>query len=302
MGAAAVAAGRVRVAIIFADGHQLAVQYYVHPDAKDHVEHYTTALSDKQFYTEANDAFSRSPSYLNFDRRLHGNQGGVILQNNLAWIAGLSDECGAGPAVAMAIKNLYAPTRAGVEELEMYVHGTLWGTDSSRAALRTVQDGSYGVRASMFYSGLSGFNYTVAPCWDKVRSQTRWRSYNYPHVTIVYWSLYRIARNYPNLNLTQTPWLWYMQQAANTTIIGLQKQGTFSQFGLMAGSCWIELLHDLRAEATATTTTTGAAGATPPEWAGWASQAADELEAFMRSRVGQSQTIAPLPFSKRSNI
>lgn len=48
----------------------------------------------------------------------------------------------------------------------------------------------------MFYSGLPNFNYSGHPCWDKARSETRWRSYNYPHVTALYWSLYRLARNY----------------------------------------------------------------------------------------------------------
>jgi hypothetical protein len=100
--------GRARVLFTFTDGMDLAVQYYTHPDSAEHVEHYSATLATKQWYTNQSDQFSRAPSYLNYDRRAsasaetgltNSSNGGVILQNDLAWIAGLSDECGAGCAM-----------------------------------------------------------------------------------------------------------------------------------------------------------------------------------------------------------
>ena len=83
----------------------------------------------------------------------------------------------------------------------------------------------------MFYSGKPGYHYAVDPCWDRPRSLTRWRSYNYPHVTIVYWSLYRLARNYDGAALgLARPWQWYLRQAVNTTL-GVQRHGGYNQFG-----------------------------------------------------------------------
>lgn len=202
-------------------------------------------------YTNGADAFSRSPAFLNWDRRARGGAGGVILQESRAWIAGLSDECGAGPAVAIAAKNAFDPAESEVDMLVRYIDETLWGSPLDRSANLTVQDASYGVRASMFYADKPGFPYTVKPCWGRTRSETRWRSYNYPHVTVVYWAMYRVFRNHCDWG-NGRGWEWYLGMAVNTTLQGMAAQGKFNEFGLMAGTVWSLLLGDLDAEATAT--------------------------------------------------
>ena len=120
--------------------------------------------------------------------------------------------------------------------LSAYVEGPLWGTASTRASGSTVQQSDYGVHASIFYSGNPKFNYTCRPCWNHARSLTTWRSYNYPHVTTVYWALYRIAREYGDsssssaaLALPRT-WQWYLSQAANTTLLGVMTHGTYNEY------------------------------------------------------------------------
>ncbi len=88
----------------------------------------------------------------------------------------------------------------------------------------------------MLLSSVSGANrYTVQPCWDKSRSQTTWRSYNYPHVTAVYWSLYRLARTHTFPSAALANWAFYLAQAINTTR-GMATLGGYNQFGLMVGS------------------------------------------------------------------
>jgi len=61
------------------------------------------------------------------------------------------------------------------------------------------------------------YKYTIDTygAWPERRSRTTWRSYNYPHVTVVYWVLYRLSRLYDNL-VTAHPWEWYLSQALNT--------------------------------------------------------------------------------------
>ena len=73
---------------------------------------------------------------------------------------------------------------------------------------------------------------------------TKWRSYNYPHVTTVYWVLYRLARQYDAL-VTAHPWEWYLEQALNTTL-GMRALGRYNSEGLMVGSVWVFLLSDLQ--------------------------------------------------------
>lgn len=273
--------GRVRLELTYSDAMTQVIQLYVQPDADLLVQRYTNTLRTRQWHDDPADAFHRTAAILNWDRDggRHGRGGGQILQESRAWIAGLSDECGAGPAVAMASKNLFSPRADEVALLERYVDEVLWGRgEAQRLAHQTVQSSDFGVRASMFYAGLHGFNYTVSPCWDEARSLTTWRSYNYPHVTIVYWSLYRVARHY-GLAMRHS-WSWYLGQAVNTTLLGVARHGRYNDMGLMAGSVWRSLLHDLRREGSAT--------------AAWL-DAASHIEAFMRSRA-EVWARQPFPF------
>jgi hypothetical protein len=106
------------------------------------------------------------------------------------FVVGLSDEAGAGSALAMAVAlgrsgDAAGPDPAAVAQLATYVNRTLWGTklDGTGVAV-SVQQPSGGVRASMFYSGQPSFKYNVSGCWDRPRSETLWRSVLYISSTI----------------------------------------------------------------------------------------------------------------------
>ena len=76
-----------------------SMQYFVHEEASALVSKFANFLSTKAWFDpEDEDAFYRSPSFLNWDRR----RSAVVLQEKRAWISGLSDECGASPGVSMA--------------------------------------------------------------------------------------------------------------------------------------------------------------------------------------------------------
>ena len=40
-----------------------------------------------------------------------------------------------------------------------------------------------------------------------------WRAYNYPHVTAVYWALYRLGRHHSPPLARRKGWQWYLEQA-----------------------------------------------------------------------------------------
>ena len=283
--------GRVGVTVVYRGGVEAAaaatsisqrIHYYVLPDLQQHALSYARHLSADTYYTDNGDAFGRAPAFLNWDTRAAGGgwdrggvRGGRILQDQKAWIAGLSDECGASPAVGVAMSVLHLPQRSLVAQLEAYVDGTLWGGVQSKE--------DFGVHASLFFSGKAGFDYTIDTwgTWDEGRGLTTWRSYNYPHVTVVYWVLYRLARQYDGL-VSAHPWDWYLGQALNTTL-GMKALGRYNGLGLMVGSVWVHLLSDLHEEA---------AVADAPSWL---RQGAEELEGFMASRAA-AWSKSPFPF------
>jgi hypothetical protein len=96
-------------------------------------------------------------------------------------------------------------------------------------------------------------------CWSLPHSLESWRAYNYPHVTVVYWSLYRASRYATPLLATRQPWEWYLRRAHATAMAvyrwggdpWTKKQGGgvgTAQWGLMVGSIFELLLTDLERE------------------------------------------------------
>jgi hypothetical protein len=136
--------GPVQLLVTYADGLVQTISYYVHPDSREQAARYASALSEDYWYNVTGDAFDRAPSFMNWDTRLtpptglssgstsgdsgsgdsgssggqvstdEASEGSWILQDHHAWVSGISDECGASPAVGMAIKNMLDPDQRQV--------------------------------------------------------------------------------------------------------------------------------------------------------------------------------------------
>ena len=249
--------GRARVTLTFVDGQKQFLQYKAILPAATQVRNMGRFHAQKQWFVDANDPFGRNHSFMPYDRE-HNK---IVLQRQNSWPVGLSDEMGAGPSVAMAMKNLGQPDAGEIALLESYVQDTLWGR---------LQNLDYGVKASLFFyepSKVPNYKYEFNSGWDKARGETTWRAYNYPHVTVVYWALYHLARDHRGLVKAQN-WQWYLDHAFHTAMAMQAHSGGsargLDQFGVMAGSVFPELLRDLKRE-------------------GWNDKAA-QLEAYMKTR------------------
>jgi hypothetical protein len=233
--------GRCRLALTYADGTRQFVHYFVTLPAATQIANLGRFHATKQWFTDPADPFGRTYSYLPFDRRT----GSLVTQYDPTWMVGLSDEMGAGPNLLMAMKNLAQPDATQVKQLERYVDNALWGH---------LQGPDYGIRASLFFydpKALPDFAYTVRGGWNKARTETTWRSFNYPHQAAVYWCLYRLARDHAGL-VTAHPWDWYLRQAQKTAMaMGTHAgppPGGLQQFGQMVGDVYLNILDDCRRE------------------------------------------------------
>ena len=240
-------AGRCRIVITYTNAVRQYVHYTIIPSQYDQVRRMARFHESNQWYDDSSDPYGRTYSYMSYDNEA----GEKVLREQRSYISGLSDEPGAGPNLAMAIKNLMAPDPAQVKHLEQYVNNALWG--------RLQYTNNYGIRASLFYG--TG--------WNKRRTETTWRAYNYPHQAAIYWCLYRLARNYDGL-VTSRSWEWYLRQAYKTGLALKEHCGRddflfLSQYGLMVGSAFPEILKDLQRE----------------KW----SDEAETFESFMKSRA-----------------
>jgi hypothetical protein len=261
--------GRFRLVVTYADGRVQSIGYRTIKPETQAIADMGRFLFHQQWFDEPNDPFHRSPSIITYDNEA----GKQVTQDSRVWIAGLSDEAGAGSWIAAAMKEYLDPSPEEVSKLESYVDGVLWGDLQNSDG-----DHKYGVHKSLFFyqpALVPGFtydptlNWTSWTSWNKKAADDVGRSYDYPHVVAAYWSLYHIARNSKGI-VVKHPWDWYLNQAFETSLAMRSQAPYYTQFGQMEGTVFIRLLQDLKDE-------------------GWTDKAA-KLEAVMRTRADHWKT------------
>ena len=246
--------GRARLAISYDDGATQTIHYDVTKPAREAVADMGAFLTTKAWFTDTTDPFHRAPSVMNYD---HAHDR-IVMQDTRAWIAGLSDEGGAGAWLAAMMKEYAEPNAAEIHKLEQFVDQVVWGQLQYTEGPRM-----YGVKKSIFfyqpdllpnYRYMPG-NWTTWTSWNQQQAFAVDRAYDYPHVVAAYWSMYRLARNHPGL-VTSHPWQWYLDHAFNTVKYmtgGFAQPGQrggvgYVNVGLMDGDVFVLLLDDLKRE------------------------------------------------------
>jgi len=265
--------GRATLSITYADGEVQAIPYFITKPLEQVMADLGRFSTTRQWFDDPTDPFGRAPSVMTYDRQA----GKIVTQDQRVWIAGLSDEGGAGAWVAAFSKQLDNPDAAEIAKLERMVDQTLVGR-------LQVADGEHagGVRKSLFYydpAALPAYydpqlNWKTWASWSKTHAEDLGRSYNYPHVAIAHWVLYRLARNHEGL-VKAHDWRWYLDHARMTVVAMMRDAPEYAQFGQMEGDVFVDILKDLRRE-------------------GLKAQA-DEVEALMKQRADHWKTL-PYPF------
>jgi len=239
--------GRARLTVTYKDGTVQTIQYFVIKPAAEAVADMGHFLMTKQWFADTNDPFQRAPSAITYDREANG----PVLQDSRVWIAGLSDEGGAGAWLSAVMKQFVQPDKQELLKIQQFVDDVIWGRLQSK-------DGpyAYGVRKSLFYYQPDqlphhyyneSFDWKSWTSWNKQASEAVDRSYDYPHVAAAYWVLYRLARNHHDL-VTNHPWDWYLNQAYETSMAMTKYAQDLAVFGQMEGTVFVAILSDLRHE------------------------------------------------------
>jgi hypothetical protein len=239
--------GRSRLTVTYADGLKQTIHYNVVKPEGEIVRDMGSFLTNEQWYENPDDPFKRHLSVISYD---YGTMKQVD-QDGRVWVAGLSDEGGAGSWLAAMMKQLIQPDAEELVKMQQFVHKTLWGGIQYSEGNK-----KYGVRKSMFYYDPANMpegtyskdiNYGSWAAWNKRDSESTGRSYNYPHVSAAYWVMYQLARNHKDL-VTGETWEWYLQQSFHTAIAMVEQAPHYAQFGQMEGTIFFLILLDLQRE------------------------------------------------------
>ncbi len=239
--------GRSRLTIRYENGLEQTISYFVIKPESQVVADLGHFLMTKQWFVDPNDPFHRSPSVMTYDRQANA----IVTQDSRVWIAGLSDEGGAGSWLAAIMKEFGQPDKEELDKYEQFIDGVLWGgiqykkdeyRNGVRKSLFYYQPGD--VLGSYYRDDLDWGSWTS---WDKEESEAVDRSFNYPHVAAAYWVLYRLARYHQGL-VTNHSWQWYLMHAYRTSIAMTEFAPWYSRFGQMEGDVFVKILQDLRRE------------------------------------------------------
>ncbi|MCH7415442.1 DUF5695 domain-containing protein [Belliella sp. R4-6] len=239
--------GRAKVEITYLDGTKQVLSYKViHPET-ELVAKMGSFLTTEQWYENEEDPFGRHNSVISYDYEKKAQ----VVEDSRVWIAGLSDEAGAGSWLAAFMKQLLDPKMEEVEKLGKFMHETLWGGIQYNEG-----ENKYGVKKSVFYyepekmpagTYSKSVNYGTWAAWDKEHADSPGRSYNYPHVAAAHWIMYRLLRYHQGFELPQT-WDWYLENAFSTSMAMVELAPHYAQFGQMEGTVFLMLLDDLKKE------------------------------------------------------
>ncbi len=262
--------GQARLTLGYADGTHQTVSYFVTKPLDQTMADLGRFATTQQWYEGKGDPFGRSPAILTYD----DEAGKIVDTEPRVWIAGMSDEGGGGSWVAAVMKQLDHPEGAEIAKLERMIGRTVVGNlqvaDGPRAGA---------VKKSLFYYDPAKFPNLYPGDAKKWSSWTSWnekaagdlgRAYNYPHVAIGHWVLYRTARNHPGL-VKQQDWQWYLDHAYQTVVAMMRDAPYYTEFGLMEGDVFLDILADLKRE-------------------GWADKAAN-MERLMKGRADHWRTL-----------
>lgn len=238
--------GQARLSITYADGQVQTVSYFITKPLDQAMADLGRFSTTNQWYEGKGDPFGRSPAILTYDNEAKK----IVDVEPRVWIAGMSDEGGGGSWVAATMKQLDNPDPVEVAKIERLVDETVVGN------LQVAEGAQAGaVKKSLFYYDPAKFPNLYADA-DKWKSWTSWkekdaadlgRAYNYPHVAIGHWVLYRTARNHPGL-VTRHGWRWYLDHAYMTVVAMMRDAPYYAEFGLMEGDVFVDILKDLKRE------------------------------------------------------
>lgn len=256
--------GPARLTITYADGQRQTVSYFLSKPSAEVSRDLGRFSLSKQWYENPADPFRRSPGILSYDREANA----VVLADSRVWIAGLGDEGGSGSWLGAIMKQLDNPDEGELRAIERFVDTTLVGGlqveagDHAGAVRKSTF--FFDPRFSSWYPGYDADPGSWSWAWPAQEADRLDRSYNYPHVAAAHWALYRLARYHPGL-LKVHDWRWYLQHAYLTVTAMDRDAKLYSEFGLMVGDVFVDILTALEKE-------------------GWTQQAAD-VQRIMRARA-----------------
>lgn len=188
-------------------------------------------IIDRQYYENPQDPFNRHHAFLGFDDMVEMlfTEGEETFQ-----VAG-ADEHGLPIPMFLAEKNVHYPNQREIDVLEEYIDDCLYGIIQQRD--------TYYVKRSLYYEEKKPSDKLGFFKFDKAAADGFDRTFNYPLISNIYFSMYQIGKAY-QMTKKRTA-AQYLEMAYKTRLVGFQI-GENMYTGAPAGATVTELLTALK--------------------------------------------------------
>lgn len=154
------------------------------PDTQTALWERASFISTQQFYDNPQDRFGRHHTFLPYDDTLQT----LFLEGSETWQVGAMDEYALPVAMFLAEKNTIDPKPEEIQVLEQYIEESLFN--------RLQYRDTYLSRRGLYWEDRTPSDLYYGGKWSKEISESTTRSFNYPLISNIYFSMYRIASLY----------------------------------------------------------------------------------------------------------
>ena len=179
--------GENMLTVRYGDGQWMSLEFFVTEPLETVIRKRAAFLVSHQQHTDPSKWYYGV--YADWDQKNEILRGPEDRDSLSAWLTDANDDAGNARPAFIASKNVFLPDRTEISSLETYIGRYLWGgmqmTDTEKYP--------YAIY------GIPNFKANRASADEGRNGQAHvWRIYDYPHIVMLYYRMYLIAKFYPD--------------------------------------------------------------------------------------------------------
>ena len=198
--------GENMLRVKYGDGHWTSLEFFV-------TEPLETVIKKRASFLVTHHQF-KDPSkwylgaYGDWDQKNEVLRGPEDRDGLSTWLTDSNDDAGNARPAYLASKNVFFPDQKEIESLELYISKYLWG------GMQMTEKEKY----PYAIYGIPNFKANRASADPGRNGQAHvWRIYDYPHIVMLYYRMFHIAKFYPHLVKHLDP-PTYLERAYRTAV------------------------------------------------------------------------------------
>lgn len=198
--------GENLVRVEYADGRWSTLEFFVTEPLETVIKKRAAFLAGPQQHKDASKWYCGA--YGDWDQKNEVLRGPEDRDGLSTWLTDSNDDAGNARPAFLAGKNVHFPVRAEIESLELYISKYLWGGMQMTEAEKY----PYAIY------GIPNFKENrESPDPGRNGRAHVWRIYDYPHIALLYYRMFQIARFYPEM-VRHLDAATYLERAFRTAV------------------------------------------------------------------------------------